>query len=191
MREFVHDDDLVRSWSVYQHVRTVARNKPADTFLSPDKHLQLFERISAAVVAEDTHAETPVSSVPVVHTRTRWAAGSLAIAATLVIGVYIGSAGVGTLNPQSDPVQTASLTPQDPSQGSSQSSSQGTAITNRVQYPQMAANQLEGADSDLSELVELDEEKQKLLRAYLNQHDRMARMNDNTSLVNFKNGSRN
>ena len=38
------------------------------------------------------------------------------------------------------------------------------------------------------ELRELDEEKQKLLREYLNKHDRMARLKGNTHLANYPPG---
>ena len=38
------------------------------------------------------------------------------------------------------------------------------------------------------ELRELDEEKQKLLREYLNEHDRMTRLKGNTHLVNYPPG---
>jgi hypothetical protein len=40
------------------------------------------------------------------------------------------------------------------------------------------------------ELVELDEEKQRRLRAYLNQHDRMSRMNPGKRFVNYKETSK-
>ena len=44
----------------------------------------------------------------------------------------------------------------------------------------------DSVDSQIAELVELDEEKQRQLRAYLKQHDRMSRMDNNPQLVKYK-----
>ncbi|MEX0942091.1 MAG: hypothetical protein WD002_06040, partial [Pseudomonadales bacterium] len=41
------------------------------------------------------------------------------------------------------------------------------------------------ATFDSGELRELDDERQRQLRAYLNEHDRMARMNPNVRTVLF------
>ena len=46
-------------------------------------------------------------------------------------------------------------------------------------------------DSQSAEMVELDEEKKRRLRVYLNQHDRMSRMNSKQRLVNYRESTEN
>lgn len=83
--------------------------------------------------------------------------GSMALAASLVVAVFLG-----VQKPQEQAELAA--TPDRPA----------VEVQTAATEPQT------------SELVELDEEKQKRLRAYLNQHDRMARMNANQQLVNYE-----
>jgi len=52
--------------------------------------------------------------------------------------------------------------------------------------PETGPAEAVGAERNL-DLKELDVEKQRLLRAYLNQHDRMVRMNPNAQFVTFDN----
>jgi hypothetical protein len=49
------------------------------------------------------------------------------------------------------------------------------------------ASEIDSGNEAYLELKELDKEAQLRLRAYLNQHDRMARMRSNARLVNFPN----
>jgi len=85
-------------------------------------------------------------------------AGSLAISACLAIAVFIG-------------VQRSDL------------DDLPDVVRNVTESREILA---EASDTQTSELVELDEDKQRRLRAYLNQHDRMSRMNSNTQLVKYK-----
>jgi hypothetical protein len=68
-----------------------------------------------------------------------------------------------------------------------QAASTGTASNNP---PPALDVQTVAAPSEVQrrtpELVELDEEKQRRLRAYLNQHDQMSRMNLGKKFVNHK-----
>lgn len=171
VREFRSDDGLAKSWSMYQHIRTTVRaDSPGlSAALSPQHHEQLLSSISAAIEAEPVHAQ-PASQKQ--HAPLRLAAGSLAVAASLVIAVFVG------FQPsESDTTEFADagvgMTP--------------ALVSSPLSSPIVAlpvANDSQ-AFAQAPDLVELDAEKQKRLRAYLNQHDRMARMNTNSQLVNF------
>jgi hypothetical protein len=67
----------------------------------------------------------------------------------------------------------------------------GTVSSNQspILDVQTVANQSD-VQPRTSELVELDEEKQRRLRAYLNQHDQMSRMNPGKQFVNYKETSK-
>ena len=97
------------------------------------------------------------------------------MAASLVIAVFIG---IQVNTPQGDDVADESQ------------AIDIQTIGSRIRQPQFVAMQ-PNRESELIvddlELKELDEEGQRRLRAYLNQHDRMARMKSNTSLVTYKN----
>lgn len=163
LREFRSDDSLTQSWMFYQHIRSTLQPRQEPAKLSPAHHLSLFERISSAVDEETGHDTVPLRQGPPVKV----VAGSLALAAALVVAVMIG-----VQQPESGQ-PGGSLAVQ-------------TTAAERVNAPpvQTVMNSVEGEVTP--ELVELDEEKQRRLRAYLNQHDRMARMTDNRQLVNFK-----
>ena len=123
-------------------------------------HQDLRGRISFAIEAEEHHAEPAPR-----QNATRLVAGSLALAASLTLAVLITVQEVTIQNPADDPglAQRAPLAVQ--------------TVANRQ------------AEQVTPELVELDEEKQRRLRAYLNQHDQMARMKSNSQLVNYKKGT--
>lgn len=180
VREFRDDQSLSRTWAVYQQIRTtVQAGRETGPVLTADEHLTLLDRINTAVEQEDTFekAKNPASKP------TRILAGSLALAASLVVAVFIGvqqstlapapsASGVATVDPGSQrPGQPLEVMP----------------ASNQASYAQAGPTQT----LQSHELVELDEEKQRRLRAYLNQHDRMARMSPNTQLVNYKEGAGN
>ncbi len=170
VREFRQDETLSVSWARYQHIRTTIQSSgtggsgtgaSGTQRLSPQDHESLFARISDAVEREDIHEfdkplETKGASVKLI-------AGSLALAASLVVAVFIG---VQQPNETTPGLVSTSPMPQN-------------AIT-----VQPVSNAFREAPTQ--ELVELDEDKQRLLRNYLNQHDRMTRMNDNRHLVNYQ-----
>ena len=157
VREFDSDSSLATSWSIYQEVRsTLHRDGLArgSAGMGIEKHRLLFTRISEAVAAEENLQVLPDSrlkSRPVVG-------GSLAVAACLVIAVF-----VGIQQADQDSVQRVAETVDEP-----------------VEVMTVAN------EGQTAELVELDEEKQRQLRAYLNQHDRMSRMNNDHQLVNYR-----
>ena len=86
--------------------------------------------------------------------------GSVAIAACLVVAVFLGI-------PTDKQEQIEN-------QGGENATNEFVDVAN------------DSADSQIAELVELDEQKQRQLRAYLKQHDRMSRMNNNSQLVKYK-----
>ncbi len=171
VREFRSDDSLNTSWAVFQKIRATAR-RDADP-LTIEHHHQLFGRISAAIESEASHdisADTTAGSRSAPSQKVIF--GSLALAASLVVAVFVGV---------QQPEQTTPLAEATPV-GSNMISATPVSVQNvaATQLPQ-AQLPLEGSP----ELVELDAEKQKQLRAYLNQHDRMARMNTGKQFVNY------
>ena len=157
VREFNSDDDLRKTWLIYQKIRSVVRGERRG--LELDEQRRLFGRISDAVQIEDGHHVLVDKRI----VRTSRLAAFLGVAACLVVAVFLS-----LLNPE-----------------------MGSA-------PEVADSILEPTDVQLgvpetqaSELVELDEEKQRRLRTYLNQHDRMSRMNSYRKLVNYKDGEGN
>ena len=157
VREFNSDDDLRKTWLIYQKIRSVVRGERRG--LELDEQRRLFGRISDAVQIEDGHHVLADKRI----VRTSRLAAFLGVAACLVVAVFLS-----LLKPE-----------------------MGSA-------PEVADSILEPTDFQLgvqetqaSELVELDEEKQRRLRTYLNQHDRMSRMNSYRKLVNYKDGEGN
>lgn len=167
VREFRQDTSLSISWARYQHIRTTIQStnvdRPGAGALRPSDHEKLLNRISEAIAEEETHSHSPG-----VHSRTSTRhvlAGSLALAASLVVAVFIG-----VQQPEDQAAPGLAGTP------------------DSVEVTPVAVQPVANGQADLPthELVELDEEKQRLLRNYLNQHDRMARMNDNRQFVNYQ-----
>jgi len=156
VREFRHDDGITASWAIYQHIRATAR-ADADQ-LMPGHHKTLFSRISVAIEAEQSHQKEPAQATSPKNV----VIGSLALAASLVVAIFIG------VGPPANEAPIAEV-------------QKRSAVLN----VQTVADQSEILPRT-TELVELDEEKQRLLRAYLNQHDRMARMNSGRQFVNYK-----
>ena len=186
LRQLGEDDSLIETWVSYQETRRVLRSPssmPAGrVHLNTRQHLELHHRISQAVEKDTLFGE--VSSMPrpaLSAVLTRPAAlftrpvRALAMAASLVIAVFIG---IQVNTPQGDDVADDSQAIDIQTMGS------------RVRQPQFVATQPTRESeliADDLELKELDEEGQRRLRAYLNQHDRMARMKSNTSLVTYPN----
>jgi sigma-E factor negative regulatory protein RseA len=162
LREFRSDDSLRRTWTYYQHVRTTVGTAEEDRLLSPDHHLSLYQRISNAIDEESTHTDSTTEG----RGQVKVIAGSLALAASLVVAVFLG-------------VQQA----QGPGAAGESLAGQNTGAGTALDVQTVSTRP---ADNVTQELMELDEEKQRRLRAYLNQHDRMSRMNDNRQLVNYK-----
>ena len=171
VREFRSDESLTSSWAMYQHIRSTLRADSGS--VSIEHHQQLFARITDAIESEDSHSrEIQKSASP----RTI-IAGSLALAASLVVAIFIGIQQPSESQPLAD--------------AGAQTSSMGTVSSNQspVLDVQTVANQSD-VQPRTPELVELDEEKQRRLRAYLNQHDQMSRMNPGKRFVNYKETSK-
>lgn len=189
------DDSVLQTGLGYQHVRALAHG---DAGPSLERHLALQQRISAAIDADEvTHADnrglgklsnvTRLSSrLPV--TASSWAkpAGGLALAASLVVAVFLG------LQPgQVDTLESAASSPASAITGPVSAQTVGT------QSGQSALQEGSGVNyggnpvyqfdkqlaNDQTDLKALDEDKQRQLRAYLRQHDQMARMNPNARTV--------
>lgn len=165
VREFRSDETLARSWTIYQHIRGSIRTGDEMSRLSPEHHLSLFERIGSAIDEEDAHNVDAAGSRS--RPATRVVAGSLAVAASLVVAVFLGvqvqqeeaAGGSVASHPAAIPVRPVA----------------NNGATSASLSPEVE-----------SDLVELDEEKQRRLRAYLNQHDRLSRMNSDKQLVNYQ-----
>ena len=171
VREFRSDESLTSSWAIYQQIRSTLRADSGS--VSVEHHQQLFARITDAIESEDSHSrEIRKSASP----RTI-IAGSLALAASMVVAIFIGI---------QDPSESQPL-----ANAGAQTPSMGTVSSNQspILDVQTVANQSD-VQPRTSELVELDEEKQRRLRAYLNQHDQMSRMNPGKQFVNYKETSK-
>ncbi len=171
VREFRSDESLTSSWAIYQQIRSTLRADSGS--VSVEHHQQLFARITDAIESEDSHSrEIQKSTSP----RTI-IAGSLALAASMVVAIFVG------IQEPSESQPLANV--------GAQTSSMGTVSSNQspVLDVQTVANQSD-VQPRTSELVELDEEKQRRLRAYLNQHDQMSRMNPGKQFVNYKETSK-
>jgi len=171
VRDFRSDESLKSSWAVYQNIGSTLRAGRGS--VSTEHHQQLFARITDAIESEDSHSrEIQKSASP----RTI-IAGSLALAASMVVAIFIGIQQPSESQPLAD--------------AGAQTSSMGTVSSNQspVLDVQTVANQSD-VQPRTSELVELDEEKQRRLRAYLNQHDQMSRMNPGKQFVNYKETSK-
>jgi sigma-E factor negative regulatory protein RseA len=171
VREFRSDESLTSSWAMYQHIGSTLRTDSGSD--SIEHHQQLFKRITDAIESEDSHSreiQKSVSSRTVIG-------GSLALAASMVIAIFVGIQQPWESLPLAD--------------AGTRSSSTGTVSSNQspVLNVQTVANQ-SNIQPRTPELVELDEEKQRRLRAYLNQHDRMSRMNPGKQFVNYKETSK-
>ena len=159
VREYGKEVSLPVSWSVYQQVRATMRGETplvSGRGLEIEQHQRLFSKISQAIEAEDNYQ---------VVSKPRYGAGtivfgSFAIAACLVVAVFLGI--------QTDKQEEIK------NKGAAYVTIDSLDLAN------------DSADSQVAELVELDEEKQRQLRAYLKQHDRMSRMNNNPHLVKYK-----
>ena len=169
VREFRSDESLGSSWAMYQHIGSTLRTDNGS--VSFEHHQQLFKRITESIESEDSHSrevQKPASPRTVI-------AGSLALAASMVVAIFIGIQQPSGALPVADT--------------GAQTLPGGTVSSVGNQSPvldvQTVANQSD-VQPRTSELVELDEEKQRRLRAYLNQHDQMSRMNPDKQFVNYK-----
>ncbi|MCZ6502021.1 MAG: RseA family anti-sigma factor [Gammaproteobacteria bacterium] len=186
LRQLGEDDSLIDAWVSYQETRRVLRspsNKRAESVfhLNTRQHLELHRRISKAVGEDSSYSEAaalfmkPAALFMKPVALFMKPAAVLAMVASLVVAVFIG-------------IQVN--TP-----GGNDIASDSQAIGSQTLRPPSVATQPVSAElargnesiADDLGLNELDEEGQRRLRAYLNQHERMSRMKLNTSLVTYPN----
>ncbi len=174
-RSLIHRS-LIHRWAVYRHIGSIIRAiygaghqapqapqapqvSPVSTDqpLSPAEHQLLYNRISTAIQEETEHHAA--SSKYSWQRKTGVIGGSLAVAASLTLAVFIGfptpapDTGLATGTPST---QEQTSTP--------------------YQLPRIPLSN-PALVVPTPELVELDEAKQRQLRAYFDQHDRLVRMN--------------
>ena len=202
-------EDLHQSWARYQEIRTVigpvGSKTGENTQMVASEHLALRLRISEAIEAEDTHQLEGVSSLAgsgsnsrAVMAKYKTPAAGLAIAASLVVAIFVGLSPLKQATEGQDAIATIDA-PADQTPVSMQTVSTNRAIVeaekNAISRGPAELNALEqqllssGEDGmlvDDSELKELNEEQRRQMRAYLQLHDRMTRTNPNRRTVNFK-----
>ncbi|MBD3649561.1 MAG: hypothetical protein HUJ31_19375 [Pseudomonadales bacterium] len=175
LRQFDKDESLKGSWMLYQQIRGVVRG---DAVLSGEQHMTLHERISHAISTEvfpELEEDDAMARFP-------WfkSAAGLAVAASLVGAVFVG---VQFNDPErSGPNVSVPVVAEQPSALRRDSDLQLVNVPgNDVMLQTAEAVAEEGVESfddiPVGELRELDDEKQRRLRAYLSRHDRLVRMN--------------
>jgi len=200
---------LHRSWASYQEIRSVVSSSGESVRLTANQHLELRLRISDAIEAEDTYqlegqsslaasAGATQDAVKSGFTRYRAPAAGLAIAASLVVAVFVGLTPAGDdSQPQgtlasSEPL-TSSSAPISVQTVSTQSARQSAATTspelNSLEQRLLSSGE-EGMLVDQSELKELNEAQRQQMREYLQLHDRMTRSNPNRRTVKFNSSNR-
>ncbi len=200
LRHMGEDELLVDSWVSFQETRRVLRSpagKRAESavILSSYQHRALNRRISAAI-QEDTSlgeasdnsggAASYAKAATASYSR---AAAVFALAASLVAAVFIG---IQLNGPEGSDIagESTLVDTQIAQENAAQTSIAQTSVAQTKQAPALLSDDVaRGGKPDAAdmELRELDEEGQRRLRTYLSQHDRMARLRPNTSLVTYKN----
>ncbi len=179
-------EELKQSFFTFQYIRQVIRSPSGGRVaLDVERHGALFERISAAVADEEGYdMATP--------NERRWMkpVAGFAVAASLLVAIGVGV----NLNPGSDSGVVAGQ----PHPGQPANSTSVAIATQPVSTvvarpgvengltPELTS-ELVAELPDLSrlpELKELDQENLKLLREYLNRHDR-ARLGSDQQLVTY------
>lgn len=165
----MNDDGQVKtSLLAWQQIRAAAKN---DVLMSRQHHLQLAKRISAEVEKEPLVQATGLVNA---KGRYRKPVVGLAIAASVALAFFVG--GFYMDYPGSE----------------THLSNGGFAETNESTIqPQTSRSQpvspryVSVQDADPEMLVELDEEKRRMVRQYLLQHERMTRLNPDLRAVTF------
>jgi negative regulator of sigma E activity len=213
LREYKADEAVHEQWLGFQHVSAVASGKQQlSPQLSQQQHLTLHASISAAILQDEVvHGQgATVADIQPKGPAATWLrpAGGLALAASLVIAVFVGmqlqldgvDAGAPVAISQqaagkvslTGPVAAQTVGTGVPTGVSSQSYPSQTyaldAMASGQAFPSQAATagqEYETVDGQ-TELKALDATKQRQLRNYLRQHDQMARMNPNARTVFFE-----
>ena len=188
-------EDLHRSWARYQEIRSVigpaGSRADGHSRMAASQHLALRLRISEAIEAEDTHKLEGVSSLVGLTPRTamvkyRAPAAGLAIAASLVVAIFVGLSPLEQETGNVDAIATIDASAdQQPVSVQTVSTTRSTAEVNTLEQQLLSSGE-DGMLVDDLELKELNEEQRRQMRAYLQLHDRMTRTKPNRRTVNFK-----
>ena len=188
-------EDLHRSWARYQEIRSVigpaGSRADGHSRMAASQHLALRLRISEAIEAEETHKLEGVSSLVGLTPRTamvkyRAPAAGLAIAASLVVAIFVGLSPLEQETGNVDAIATIDASAdQQPVSVQTVSTTRSTAEVNTLEQ-QLLSSGDDGMLVDDLELKELNEEQRRQMRAYLQLHDRMTRTKPNRRTVNFK-----
>ena len=201
-----HDEETRDNFIRYGQIRAAARK---ETLYSASAHVALHERISAAVAVEDDDQDA-LSGMPasLVGRRSRKVPFTgLAVAASLVVavtaGFYLGGGNRGVTGANvaevsktmpagavaAQPVSTSAAV--DPARVQAGGGIAGQTLPAQAlsaqtrsgrSLPVLPASPVLAQPAS-TELRELDPSKQDRLRAYLNRHDRVSRMNPNVRVV--------
>ena len=188
-------EDLHRSWARYQEIRSVigpaGSRADGHSRMAASQHLALRLRISEAIEAEETHKLEGVSSLVGLTPRTamvkyRAPAAGLAIAASLVVAIFVGLSPLEQETGNVDAIATIDASAdQQPVSVQTVSTTRSTAEVNTLEQQLLSSGE-DGMLVDDLELKELNEEQRRQMRAYLQLHDRMTRTKPNRRTVNFK-----
>ena len=188
-------EDLHRSWARYQEIRSVigpaGSRADGHSRMAASQHLALRLRISEAIDAEDTHKLEGVYSLVGLTPRTAMAkyrapAAGLAIAASLVVAIFVGLSPLEQETGNVDAIATIDASAdQQPVSVQTVSTTRSTAEVNTLEQQLLSSGE-DGMLVDDLELKELNEEQRRQMRAYLQLHDRMTRTKPNRRTVNFK-----
>jgi len=165
LRNLNEDDPVRTSVLAWQQIRAVARN---DFLLSKKRHLELMDRIRAEIGAHE-----PVQGKPTPKPASyRKPLTGMAIAASLVLAVFAGMQIQLQLNQQVGPGQEMAS-----------GKMESPLIQQRQEVPVQFVSSDNRITSHEKELIELDEEKQRQVRAWLRRHEQMTRLNPNVRTV--------
>lgn len=189
LRNLGKDPKLKSSFVNFQQIRAVIRR---DGMFTKQDHLTLHKRIGEAIYQEPAISESMNMAggfrMPEWNASryTKPAAG-FAIAASLVLAVFVG------FQPQTGQDQDHALVSEPENLVNSNKVNSNRikpGLTQPVLTDYVAGNRSDSSSSvenPEDELIELDAEKQKLIRKYLRRHDRMTRLNSDVKVVNFDN----
>lgn len=175
LRDLEKTEAMKRRFFTFQSIRQVIRSPSSgQVSLDVERHMVLFNRISAAVSEEPCHD----LAAPVKRRWTRPVAG-FAVAASLLVAIGVG------VNLSQEQVAGTVADQQPALQPDSRSPAVNTRpVSTAVAGADTPSGLAPGVPSDLYQLKEPDEANLKVLREYLNRHDR-ARLGSDQQLVTY------
>lgn len=170
LRQLDSDKGLKSAWMSYLQARSVIQGESS---IPVARHLELYHRISSAIDAEETFDLKTERRTPRVRAFAKPITGlavAASLAAAVMVGYYLQTPGSGAATGSPLGVGSQAIAAQPVS----------TAATQ--------ATQLQARPMDMRQL---DQQQRRELRAYLNMHDQMARMQPNAQMVMYENPSSN